>query len=501
MKVVKKLRTAFLVLALLFAGTFSASGVVAVDEGNGLPNLKIAKISTDDGWVEIYNSSEGEIDLRGVRVVYYSATRTEIGSPTRVVVEINEELILEGYGVMRFEGSLAKSGGSVGLLYGDEVLDLVGWGSASRLFEEKKVVSRVSNFGAFGRCTDSNGEMFDSDNNAEDFDDARGLGLGEYAECAVPEEEVLPEADSGPVKDCSVLEINEIGANMANERQFVEVRNTSRMGFNVGGCKIATAKSRAVFIFPDEELRSGELLAVNPDSQGLRLIKTTTDTVYVLSSDGTEVDEVSYANLRAGTSFAKFDRGWAQTFVTTPDEENVYAEFAPCPVGQERNPATGRCVMIRIDIKTEKVCAEDQYLNPLTNRCKKIPVEKDLSCPEGQYRNPETGRCRKIVVPAGVAPCAEGYERNPDTNRCRKIRENLGAGYGVRNDSEPDSGSWAALVSMVLLGAAGVVYLIFSFRVEIAKYTAMGYDKLREKIRELVAKLCHRRDVNADNGA
>jgi hypothetical protein len=53
---------------------------------------------------------------------------------------------------------------------------------------------------------------------------------------------------------------------------------------------------------------------------------------------------------------------------------------------------------------TLKPCADDQFRNPDTNRCKKIASDEDIAladCGEGRERNPETNRCRNIVA---VAP-------------------------------------------------------------------------------------------------
>lgn len=46
----------------------------------------------------------------------------------------------------------------------------------------------------------------------------------------------------------------------------------------------------------------------------------------------------------------------------------------------------------------------------------KITAKNTKPCPPGQERNPATGRCRK-----SQNPCPPGQERNPVTRRCRKI--------------------------------------------------------------------------------
>ncbi len=62
-----------------------------------------------------------------------------------------------------------------------------------------------------------------------------------------------------------------------------------------------------------------------------------------------------------------------------------------------------------------KPCADDQFRNPATNRCKTIASSDDVTdCGEGRERNPVTNRCRNVVrsdVPAAafaVEPIKDG---------------------------------------------------------------------------------------------
>lgn len=478
----KKIKIFLLAAMTVFANFWSMISVYADQE---LPDLKIAKIDVGEGIIEIYNSSNQSVDLNGIELYYYGASKDDPDLPSRLIDSVIDSQILEGFKTVTFKGSLAKSGGAIGLFLGEELLDLVGWGSA-KLFDGKKVSSKASSSGIFGRCIDSDGLMTDEDNNAADFGDAHGLEPGRYAICEVIEDNLPARPDDGLSKDCSALKINEIGANMEYDRQFVELKNVSSQSFNLSECQIATTKSKISFVLGDLILGSGELVAISPYSGGLKLVKTTTDTVFVLSSDGTEVDEKSYSNLKSGTSWALIDGVWAMTYSPTPDEENVFALYPPCQSGYERNLLTGRCNKTSTSItKSEKVCAEDQILNPLTNRCKKVEVKQEKICKEGEYLNPETNRCRKIAVEAGTAPCAEGYERNPETNRCRKTKVNLGAGYSVDGGGKTeDNGSLMAIICLIVIGVAGIGYLVFAFRVEIWQFLSSAKEKV-----ELMIKL------------
>lgn len=82
------------------------------------------------------------------------------------------------------------------------------------------------------------------------------------------------------------------------------------------------------------------------------------------------------------------------------------------------NPATGNCVKATTATKTVQECAEGQYRNPLTGRCKKIESSSDPKpCAEGYERNPQTGRCRKIVSPND----GTDYALVPETYSSQKL--------------------------------------------------------------------------------
>jgi hypothetical protein len=421
-------------------------------------------------------------------------------------------------------GSLAKTGGAVELLYNDKVLDTVGYGSV-KIFEGEKISTSIGE--VFGRCVDKRGLMRDTDNNKADFSFAGDLDIGEYATCdgaeSDDEGDISDELEPDVVaNDCLGLRLSEIGANLANEKQFVEVENVSGSQINLKDCQIATAKSKKVFVFDEILLKSEGFLAVNVGEQGVKLIKTTSDTVYLRNGDGDVIDAVFYEKLKSGTSVAmvQIDDGekWAQTFALTPDEVNVFKQYPDCSEGYARNYETGRCNKITtVSASAAKICATDQFLNPLTNRCKKIEVVNEKVCADGQFLNPETNRCKKIEVATvktcaenqflnpltnrckkvevvtTAAPCAEGYERNPDTNRCRKIRENLGAGYAVDDSGESDGGSWAAIICLTVVGVVGLGYLAFSFRTEIWRFC----DKMKLEAK----RFTKRGKVDADIGA
>jgi hypothetical protein len=305
------------------------------------------------------------------------------------------------------------------------------------------------------------GIIIDTDFNADDFATYGLVTPGFGVLC--------PENEPEETNYCSGLKLNEIGANL-NE-QFVEVYNSTNETLDLSGCGLKTNRSSAVYQFENLELAAGDFLAVEISDTKLTLTKTTTGTVYLLDSAGGTIDEHYYENLKAGTAYALVAGAWASTYRPTPNEPNLHEQYAACPVGQERNLATGRCRKIQIDEPLAD-CGEGKFRNPETNRCKSYNnLTTTLApCKDGYYRNPDTNRCKKVDSNDGLTPCKEGYERNAETNRCRKIRQNNGADYGVKADETSDKSAFVGWAAVGAVALGGLSYVGFEFRHEIGKF-------------------------------
>lgn len=229
-----------------------------------------------------------------------------------------------------------------------------------------------------------------------------------------------------PVNTCTGLTLSEIAANVATEDQFIEVYNATNGPLELGGCVIQTNRSATTsFLFSDQVLQTGQHLSVYIKDTKLTLTKTTTGTVYLLSSDlMNEQDSVTYAELKESTSWASVNGTWTQTYQLTPGHSNVWMEYPECDAGYYRNPDTGNCNKMAATGSTLADCGVGKYRSPDTNRCRSLEALATAltPCDAGQYRNPETNRCRSLVSTAStLVPCATNQERNPETNRCRLI--------------------------------------------------------------------------------
>lgn len=156
-----------------------------------------------------------------------------------------------------------------------------------------------------------------------------------------------------------------------------------------------------------------------------------------------------------------------------PGKGNV-SNLTPCRDDQFRNPLTNRCKLVAATNTRLTPCASNQFRNPDTNRCKLVTSTASAlkACASNQIRNPETNRCKLIASTASsLKPCAENQKRNSETNRCRKIASSTipKAGYAVKPTSEQaQSASSLGWLSFAGVASLAMGYGIWEWRNEIS---------------------------------
>lgn len=442
-------------------------------------SIAIAGIRTtqDQKYIQLYNPSDQDYATEGLSVLYYPGSRTDLVNPT-TVAEFSGSISAKSYVLIAqaswdvpagvqvdatFSASiLAVGGGTVQVVDGDEELDRFCWESSTLCGDDKYPALPTGQ--AYQHCLDEQGVpiVCQTDGTYHDY-------YLQTAEPAILGGGFVP----APINECGGLILSEIGANLDNGQQFVEIHNPTSQPIDLTGCQLQTNRSKtASYIFGPEILTSGSYRAVFVKDTSLALTKTTSGTVYLLSSDQSiEVDAQSYQNLKAETSWAWFGEGdWRQTYKPTPGQSNTWQEFLPCPAGQERNPDTGRCRNAIAAATELKPCAPGQERNPDTNRCRSTAGStRELTpCKPGQERNPETNRCRSTSSSSSnLKPCGPGQERNPETNRCRKV---AGATTGGADDVQDIEAAQTNPLTWWIAGTAATgaaTYALWEYRRDI----------------------------------
>ena len=477
--------------------------------------ILISKISQDKKYVEIYNTTNQNVDLAGWKIEYYA------GSGAKTVGKIfkDEVILANGFlvlsndkmsaDVIKFDNNLglAQNDGSVVLLRPDgSISDTVGWGNNS-----KSAGSPIKGgVKIVWRCF-IDGNIIDSKNNSTDFLSSKGSDNQEIVpylrpNCKSPE----PKHESPKeLNKCESLKLSEIASNI--DEQFIEIVNSGEKTVITTGCKLTVGDSGVRENIGDIELNPGEFLTIKIKNTNLKLPKTK-GKVYLLDEVGSKIDVAEYSSMPKGASWSSVDDEWTRTFAITEGTANIFKEYLDCQSGYERN-ALGRCVKIATP-PVESPCPVGQYRHPETRRCRKNEAEKTITpckdgyyrseetgrcrsivsaaaktlkpCPEGQFRNSSTGRCKKIASTDDIAKeCPEGFERNPQTKRCRKIKSASmptvsSAAAEVKQVAGATWGWWVfGGVSLLAVG-----YGVWQWRWEISQFVR----KIRESIKSANGK-------------
>lgn len=449
---------------LIPALTSNSPSLQVIDQGIKAPAaITEIQVAGDNEFVELYNPNNEPLPLTGMLLLYR-------GSGTSTITLLNldtltigaKQFVVLGHMsppelvTLKFDNALNNSTGEVYLANAatpNEVIDKVTWGKVSSdngyMYDVNPAQAPPAG-NSLQRCF-RDGEVLYSDprDTSKEFlvygNDLPSPGVGVDCEAPVPKVNVV---------DCAGIQINEIGANQYD--QFIELYNSTDKTIPLAGCMLQTNRSTDTYVLAQEELSSGEYLSVPIVSTGLTLTKTTSGTVYILSSDGqVENDSQDYSNLVAGTSWSQFSDGWHQTYTPTPGTENQYEEYPACDSGYYRNLDTGRCNTVPT-VNAPADCGPGQYRSPDTGRCRKLAVLAVITpCDEDQYRSPLTNRCRSIVMASTRKPCNDNQYRSEQTNRCRNLPASTvpAAAFAVKPVQESGSefiGWWA-------LGAVGLL--------------------------------------------
>ncbi|WP_083652584.1 ExeM/NucH family extracellular endonuclease [Serinicoccus sp. CNJ-927] len=188
-------------------------------------------------FVELFNSTDEPIDLDGYAVTYYSSSGNPGGGTCALsgtVAPGTHFLIQQNPGAggttplpdpdAECGASMSGSSGSVELTSGEEVVDLVGYGSAS-LYEGSAAAERLSNTTSASRT-----DAVDTDDNAADFTRGEPTPTNSGGGGTDPE----PEPDPDPV-EASIAEIQGTGEASELVGQSVNTSGVVTAAYPTGG--------------------------------------------------------------------------------------------------------------------------------------------------------------------------------------------------------------------------------------------------------------------------
>ena len=405
------------------------------------PGYTVDSVSNVGEMIEIGKNSDQPFSLAGAAVGY-----TNSSGNFSILYEFPENSWITGETILlrlasspdselaavNYTKTLAMKGG-LSLVRGEETIDEVCWTGkegCEKDFKSTNPTTLVRNL--------ETGEFEHQEDYVPVYDEK-----SYYVEVT----EEVPEVK--PPSQCKGLEFSEILSyyEESHSEQFIELHNYNAEQILMDGCKIRY-KNKSYTL--SGIVKADEYFAYYP-SFSLTKNPTNSNLLEIIDTDGEVIDSLSYPNgQRKGTTYALIGYGgsgeeiWRVTYALTPNLPNIYQEFKTCEEGKVINEETGNCVKVT-EVKTT-ICKEGQYLNVLTGRCKNISTKASTT---------------KV--------CKEGYYYNEETKRCRKIQENNGADYSLEPETYEEKSSFVALYAVLFVIGIGMIYVVYEFRLEIAK--------------------------------
>ncbi len=481
-----------------FAGSDSQAQIIITEVRLGGTGATIVNGGSHKQFISLHNSGDVAVDVSAWRLQYAKSSYAGGCDALAWSTEFLLDGVIDSGSTRLIEFSLTdNAAGSVRIIDQNNVVhDMLGWGNAS-CFETQPVPTVPQNDKSIVRYIGCDGtyDGADTNNNSLDFianqtplsriiapectpvctadqqliggkcaddqctniDDFQEDILIGYAAIGRECREILP------------LNISEVLPNVSGSdtgKEFIELFNPSMINADLRWYRIRI--NDATIGFPGGAVIPAGSYAVFSDAElGVSLVNTSSS-LQILSVNGDVVgDEVTYHTPADDESWASINGVWQYTIYPTfgalnqpspakVSEEGSVAEKA-CAQNQYRNPETGRCRLVST-VAGLAPCKEGQVRSDDTGRCRKeVTTASVKPCKTGQYRSEETNRCRSIVADARLSPCKEGQERNPDTNRCRTIAAAAMDVPGFKTEPVSDTGK--AFAGWWVLGGAGVLAL------------------------------------------
>lgn len=438
-------------------------------------------------FIELYNPSLNEIDITDWQVVYlkhdYDPEADGTDGYTRMAVDLhantenvsdeqakNNRHTLAGeshlllsrpdyLGNTDYEleedhyasGTLARRGGTIQIRNETgEVVDMAGYGTSKNSLGD--AIPALDAGISVSRCFDD-GELVNTDNNAEDFRIREQPSPGEGIECPESSSDDDSDSDQSDEEDqqssddtgndtenvdtCSGIILTEVlpRPTQTHVTPFIELYNTGKEPVPLDQCGLEITSeggvTRSTYWLPDTELEPDSYYRLDEETHDINLFSSVGATVYLLGSNSQTPQEqhqtVYPGDMPDGASWARFGpEDWEQTYQPTPGAANRAQSERPCPDGQYRHSETNRCRNQNSEEDELVPCGDHQYRHSETNRCRNQETSSRglVPCEDHQYRSPETNRCRNLETHDQLVPCADHQYRHPGTNRCRNLEQN-----------------------------------------------------------------------------
>jgi len=384
--------------------------------------------SASEEFVEIYNTTNQDLDISGWGLYYKSAA----GSSWSKKATVTDGSKLQGdefwtfvaniEGDTQYSSGLSQSGGSVQLRDGSgNVMDQFGWGSANAPLGVSASESQQGQ--SMYRLYDfSISLMQSSDNNFNDFDITNTPTPGTFPAQEVVEEDQL-------VQNYPKLQLSEVFPDPASPQtdsvdEFIEIYNPNGFAVDLAGWKLSD-EGGAEFIIKG--------MAVDPNGRSAFFVTDTKitlnnsgDSVRLIDPNGQVVDEsINYGVAEEGLSWINSSGSWQWAVEATPNASNatIYIDTS----------AAGSVESVKKATTKKKAAAKKSTAKPKANKLKSTTANSAGSQPtlEAKESQSQSSQWWSWLL-VGIGAVTIGYGFYEYRTEIHIFFKKLGAKLGIR---------------------------------------------------------------------
>lgn len=296
--------------------------------------------SASEEFIEIYNTTNQDIDISGWSIYYKSATGTSwskkatVGSGIKIQAGSFWVFAANLAGDTQFIAGLSQSGGNIQIRDTQgNVVDQFGWGSGNAALgapasesQPGQSMYRLYDF-AYSR-------MINTDNNLNDFDITNIPTPGTF-----PTQEVIEE--DMPVQSYPSLQLSElfpdpISPQSDSTDEFIEIYNPNAFTVDLSGWKLRDEAGKE-FIIKNKSIQANSHLAIFITESKITL-NNSGDSVQLINPNNQVVSEsANYGPAKEGLSWSYIDGTWQWAVAPTPGAVNASIFIDTSPASSVEN--------------------------------------------------------------------------------------------------------------------------------------------------------------------
>lgn len=292
--------------------------------------------SASEEFIEIYNTTDKDIDMGGWSIYYKSATGTAWSK--KATIDLETKIQTDGFWVFAanligdtpLTSGLSQSGGNIQIRDAQgNAVDQFGWGGGNAALSTAASESEPGQ--SMYRLYDfSSSSMINTDNNFNDFDIANTPTPGAFPAQEVAEEDL-------PVQDYPSLQLSELFPDPASPQtdtadEFIEIYNPNSFSVDLSGWKLHD-EAGAEFIIKSKSVEPNSRLAVFITESKITL-NNSGDSVQLINPNGQVVSETAnYGPAEEGLSWSYIAGTWQWAIAPTPNSVNASIYIDTSAVG------------------------------------------------------------------------------------------------------------------------------------------------------------------------